>query len=218
MNTAADPLLAGIMQWLESTTALGFYNAGDWQLAARLAPDPKRCCCAIYAVLAPRSVEHTSLDALLVALDAARASQSDGEAMASDRAELHLAAAQAYYRAADLATAQWHSYEALRLSMQTSMSIFPQQSNATLVNVDGSAGRRWRAVGLRIAALLQGARLCEASASPEEALDGFKQARKLVSLSTCKASNHSQGDTIMLRNLAMWLTNNQFFSFVEVRP
>jgi hypothetical protein len=32
-----------------------------------------------------------------------------------------------------------------------------------------------------LAALLQGGHLCEATASPDEALDAFKQAKKLVS-------------------------------------
>ena len=157
-------------------------SAGDWQLAARLVTEPRRCCCSVCAVLVPRSAEHASLESLLAALDAARASRSDSEGGVAERTQLHLAAAQAYHRAADLATAQWHSYEALRLSMQTSASTLPQHGISTGV-IGSDSGRGWRAMGLRTAALLQGAHLCETAGSPEEALDGFKHARKLVSLS-----------------------------------
>ena len=129
-------------------------------------------------------------------MDAARASPSDGEAGVTDRVQLHLAAAQACHRAADLATAQWHSFEALRLSMQTSALTLPQHGR--FMGVRGGEGRGWRAVGLRTAALLQGARLCEASGSPEEALDGFKQARKLVRRSMCKAAVWCKVATAML--------------------
>ena len=129
-------------------------------------------------MLAPQHAEHSSLEALLSALDAARAARSDGEAGVTDRIQLHLAAAQAYQRAADLATAQWHSYEALRLSMQSSASALSRHGEQSGGGVAGMRG--WRAAGLRLAALLQGGQLCEASGSPEEALDGFKQAQKLV--------------------------------------
>jgi len=119
-----------------------------------------------------------------------------------ERTQLHLAAAQTYQRAADLATAQFHSYEALRLLMQTSASILPQHGKST--GVSGGEGRGWRVVGLCTAALLQGARLCEALGSPEEALDGFKQACKLVRSSLCEAAVWCQvADVLMLASDAI---------------
>jgi len=163
---------------LDLVTLTSCAYAGNWQLAARLLPNASRSCCSVPTVLAPESTEHTTLEAVVAAVDAARASPSDGEAGVTNRTQLHLVVAQACHRAADLATAQWHSYEALRLSVQIRASPLHQHSKP--MGVSGGEGRGWRALGLRTAALLQGARLCEASGSPEEALDGFKQALKLV--------------------------------------
>ena len=155
--------------------------AGDWRLAARVSAPPAsrlQCCCTC-AVLSPHAPEHVRLKDLSAATEAAREQRSDSEAQPSERIRLHLAAAEAHRRAADLTTAQWHSYEALRLSMQSPRMVYCQSVGGQRDHGSESGGA-WQAAGLRLAALLQGGQLCEVAGSPEEALDAFKQAMKLV--------------------------------------
>ena len=157
--------------------------SGDWRLAAQLSsPSSLRPpCCCICAVLSPHTQEHDSLDSLVAATEAAWQRRADGKAQPGERIWLHLATAEAHRRAADMATAQWHSYEALRLSVRSPTTVSSQSWMQTGDHAHDSAhGGGWHAAALRLAALLQGGQLCEAAGSPEEALDAFKQARKLV--------------------------------------